>query len=188
MNEPPTPTRKRSRPSRPLILRSEDGQDFTVDYEDLKLSKLVIESIDDHTNITTHNTHTHNNLEILPLLKIKGVILSKVIEFCQHYTADPMTPISMPFTSDLMEDMVQPWYCAYSSVDDVMKYELLSAANFMNIEPLMDLMCLKISVMIKGKSGDEIRRIFNIPLELSPEEEEEIHEENSWAVVDGGVV
>ena len=86
-----------------------------------------------------------------------------------------------------MEDMVQPWYCAYSSVDDVMKYELLSAANFMNIDPLMDLMCLKISVMIKGKSGDEIRRIFNIPLELSPEEEEEIHEENSWAVVDGGV-
>jgi len=35
MNETSSPTRKRSRPSRPLILRSEDGQDFTVDYEDL---------------------------------------------------------------------------------------------------------------------------------------------------------
>ena len=43
-------------------------------------------------------------------------------------------------------------------------------------------------VMFKGKSGDDIRRIFNIPLELSPEEEEEINEGNSWAVVDGGVV
>jgi len=28
-----------------------------------------------------------------------------------------------------MEDMVQPWYCAYSSVDDVMKYELLSVVR-----------------------------------------------------------
>ena len=65
--------------------------------------------------------------------------------------------------SDFIEDMVQPWYCAYSSVDDVMKYESISAANFMNIEPMMDLMCLKISVMMKGKSGDEIGRIFNIP-------------------------
>jgi len=41
-------------------------------------------------------------------------------------------------------------------------------------------------VMFKGKSGDDVRRIFNIPLELSPEEE--INEGNSWAVVDGGVV
>ena len=64
-----------------------------------------------------------------------------------------------------MEDIVQSWYRAYS-VDDVMKYESISAANFMNIEPFMDLMCLKISAMIKGKSGDEIRRIFNIPLEF----------------------
>jgi len=129
MNETPTssPTHKRSRSSRPLFLRSDDGQDFTVDYEDLKLSKLVIESIDNHTNITTHSTHnTHTHiLVILPLLKIKGVILSKIIEFYQHYTTDPMKPISIPLTSDLMEDMVQPWYCAYSSVDDVMKYELL---------------------------------------------------------------
>ena len=65
-----------------------------------------------------------------------------------------------------MEAMIQPWYCAYNSVDDVMKYESISAANFMNIEPFMDLMCLKISAMMKGKSGDEIRRIFNIPLEF----------------------
>ena len=71
-----------------------------------------------------------------------------------------MKAISIPLTSDLMEAMVQPWYCAYNSVDDVMKYESISAANFMNIEPLMGLICFKISVMIKGKSGDEIRRIF----------------------------
>jgi len=77
-----------------------------------------------------------------------------------------MKAISMPLTSDLMEDMVQPWYCAYNIVDDVMKYKSISAANFMNIEPLMDLICFKISVMIKGKSGDEIRGIFNIPLEF----------------------
>jgi len=69
--------------------------------------------------------------------------------------------ISIPLTSDLMEAMVQICYCTYRSVD-----ESISAANFMNIEPLMDLMCLKISVMIKVKSGDVIRRIFNIPLEF----------------------
>ena len=71
-----------------------------------------------------------------------------------------MKAISIPLTSDLMEDMVQPWYYAYNSVDEVMNYVSISAANFMNIEPFMDLMCLKRSAMIKGKSGDEIRRIL----------------------------
>jgi len=39
-----------------------------------------------------------------------------------------MKPVPTPLTNDLLEDMVQLWYYAYSSVTDVMKYEFKSAS------------------------------------------------------------
>ncbi|KAJ6117847.1 S-phase kinase-associated protein 1A [Penicillium sp. IBT 18751x] len=41
------------------------------------------------------------------------------------------------------------------------------------IEKLLDLGCNAVANMIKGKSVKEIRRIFNIPNDFTPEEEEE---------------
>lgn len=51
----------------------------------------------------------------------------------------------------------------------------------MNIKPLLDLTCLAVSIMIKGKSASELREMFNISVELTPEEEEEVALENQWA-------
>ena len=148
---------------------------MTVDYEVMKLSKLVEESLGD-------DPESHDNA-LLPLPKIKTQVLKKVIEYCTHYKhVEAMKEISTPLPGDVMEEIVQDWYCAFSDVDNVLKYEILSAANFLNIQPLLDLMCLRISVMIKGKTAEEIRRIFNIPEELTPEEEREILEENAWAM------
>jgi S-phase kinase-associated protein 1 len=35
--------------------------------------------------------------------------------------------------------------------------------------------------MMKGKTHDEIRKLFNIKNDFTPEEEEEIRRENRWA-------
>lgn len=35
--------------------------------------------------------------------------------------------------------------------------------------------------MIKGKTPEEIRRLFNIQNDFSPEEEAQIRKENEWA-------
>jgi hypothetical protein len=54
------------------------------------------------------------------------------------------------------------WYRDFCSEErgmtpDVMS-ELLSAANFLAIEPLLDLMCLKFTFLLVGKNADEVRR------------------------------
>lgn len=54
------------------------------------------------------------------------------------------------------------WYRDFCSEEkgmttDVMA-ELLSAANYMVIEPLLDLLCLKYTFLLVGKSQDEVRR------------------------------
>lgn len=57
----------------------------------------------------------------------------------------------------------------------------MQAANFLDIKSLLDLTCQKVADMIKGKQPEEIRKIFNIENDFTPEEEAKIREENQWA-------
>ena len=59
-------------------------------------------------------------------------------------------------------------------------FELIVAANYMDIKSLLDLGCAKVATLIKGKSPEDIRRTFNIVNDFTPEEEARIREENRW--------
>ena len=37
--------------------------------------------------------------------------------------------------------------------------DLLRAANYMNIKPLLDLACLKVTFMLSGKTEEEVRHV-----------------------------
>ena len=52
----------------------------------------------------------------------------------------------------------------------------------MDIKPLLELASSKIASIIKGKSPEEIRKIFNIQNDFTPEEEAQIREENQWCM------
>ena len=83
-----------------------------------------------------------------------------------------MANITTPLKSNIISEIVQEWYADFVNVDQALLFELVTAANFMDIKALLDLTCLAVSVLIKGKSAEEIRRIFNISNDFSPEEEE----------------
>jgi len=48
-----------------------------------------------------------------------------------------------------MDEIVQQWYASFVDVDQGMLFELVTAANFMDIKPLLDLTCLAVSFYIK---------------------------------------
>mmetsp|Transcript_41717 Transcript_41717/g.97692 ORF Transcript_41717/g.97692 Transcript_41717/m.97692 type:complete len:84 (-) Transcript_41717:334-585(-) len=79
-----------------------------------------------------------------------------------------------------MSDLVEKWYAQFIDVEQVLLFELVLAANYMDIKPLLDLSCAAVASMIKGKSAEEIRKIFNISNDFSPEEEAQVREENKW--------
>jgi len=52
-----------------------------------------------------------------------------------------------------------------------MLFEIVMAANYLDIKPLLELSCAKVASLIKGKSVQEIRQFFNIENDFTPEEE-----------------
>jgi len=80
-----------------------------------------------------------------------------------------------------MRDVVGAPYAEFvDKLEQDMLFELVLAANYMDIKPLLDLTCAKIATMIKGKTPEEIRKAFNIRNDFTPEEEELVRQEDKW--------
>jgi S-phase kinase-associated protein 1 len=78
-------------------------------------------------------------------------------------------------------DELNKYEADFLDLDQADLYGLLMAANFLNVKGLLDRVLQRVADMIKGKKPEEIRRIFNIKNDFTPEEEEEIRQENAWA-------
>jgi S-phase kinase-associated protein 1 len=58
---------------------------------------------------------------------------------------------------------------------------IVVAANFLDVKWLLDAACQEVADRIKGKSPEEIRKIFNLENTYSPEEEARVRQANAWA-------
>ena len=117
----------------------------------------------------------------IPLVNVKSKVLGKVIEFCKwHSENGPMKEIEKPLKSPNMSEVVGEWDANFVTIEQEMLFELILAANYMDIKSLLDLTCAKVASMIKGKTPEEIRKTFNIVNDFTPEEEAHVREENKW--------
>lgn len=57
-------------------------------------------------------------------------------------------------------------------------FELIKAANYLDIPELVEITCKTVANMIKGKSPEQIRDTFNIQDRFTADEEEHIRKEN----------
>ena len=80
-----------------------------------------------------------------------------------------------------MAQVVDQWHAEYIDIPQEELFELVMAANYLDIKPLLELSCAKVASQIKNKSVMEIRKYFNIENDFTPEEEQQIQEENRWA-------
>ncbi|GAX14544.1 hypothetical protein FisN_6Lh321 [Fistulifera solaris] len=171
-----------SKDTREVTLISSDKQEFKLSAEAVKLARMVASSLnliqeDDDGD----EDDTAAELDPLELSRVEGSVLAKVVEYLSHYLEEPMKEIPQPLGGTTFNEvMTQEWYQTYAyGMSDELLFQVLTAANYMEIQPLLDLACLRVTFQLQGKSAEEIRAILNLP-KLTPEEEARAREEHRW--------
>lgn len=122
-------------------------------------------------------------------LQCSKCALEHVLEFLEYHSVHPMAPIEKPLRGKL-DDVICEWDRRYLNTDLIeggderlhsLLMDVLNAAHILKAKDLVDLTCAAVASMIKGKSPDDIRQLFNVENEdFTPEEVEKIREENRW--------
>ena len=155
-----------------IKLRSSDSEIFEVDVEIAKMSETIKTLLED-------SCLDDDDEEPIPLPDVNAAILRKVIEWSIHHKDDPPPAADEENREKRTED-IEPYDQEFLKVDQGTLFELILAANYLDIKGLLDVTCKTVADMIKGKTPEEIRKTFNIKYEFTAEEEEKVRKENEW--------
>ncbi|CAL8099111.1 unnamed protein product [Orchesella dallaii] len=157
-----------------VILESSDHETFTVEVEIAKMSTTIKTMLED-----LGVNSVEGNEEKIPLPNVRGEILKLVIQWAQQHRDDPPLPEDDDSREKRTDDITQ-WDQDFLKVEQAILFDLILAANYLDIKGLLDVTCKTVANMIKGKTPEEIRRTFNIKNDFTPAEEEQIRKENEW--------
>ena len=103
--------------------------------------------------------------------KVNGDILKKIVEYLEHYKNEEPKEIERPLPSLKFEECVDKWDFDYIDINLDTVFEIILASNYLNIKPLLELASAKIASLNKGKTTEEIRKLYGISNDFTPEEE-----------------
>ena len=156
-----------------IRLQSNDGEIFSVDIKIAKMSKTIKTMLED-LGLEDADEET------VPLPNVTSDILKKIINWSTHHKDDKVDEDDDDEYKERRSDDISHWDVDFFKVDQSTLFEIILAANYLDIKDLLEIGCKTVANMMKGKTADEIRKIFNIENDLTPEEEEQIRKENEW--------
>lgn len=179
----------------PLVLVSEDGVEVPISRPAARMShmlRLLMEDACADGPIPATNVHSD--------------VLRLVVEYCEkhgpHYDPEaserarnpfPPFPVELSPTVSSIKPVtyvdpdphrLKDWDKDFIALDNSTLFEIILAANYLNIEDLLDLGTTTVADMMRGKKPEEIREIFEIENDYTPEQEAEVRKENAWAFED----
>ncbi|KAL2478666.1 putative E3 ubiquitin ligase [Forsythia ovata] len=144
-----------------IALKSYDGDTFVVEEAVALESQTIKNMMEGNCGGTS-----------IPLPNVTSNILAKVIEYCKrHINADKAT-----------DEDINAYDANFVNVDQGTLFDILLAANYLNIKSLLNLTSQTVADLIKGKTLEEIGKTFDIKNDFTSEEEE-VHKEKAWATL-----
>jgi S-phase kinase-associated protein 1 len=140
--------------SKPLKLSSKDKKEFTVERKHAFISTLVKTSLEND-----------DKAEEVPIPGVTGAILELVVNYMKEHKGVEPPIIEKPLRSKVMKDVCpHKWDADY--IDKIGEtrqqlYDLILAANYMDIKSLLHLGCAKVASLIKGQPLEKIKEILD---------------------------
>jgi S-phase kinase-associated protein 1 len=150
-----------------IKLTSKDKESIEIEKKYAFISKLVKTSLDTDTTSTE-----------VPIPGVAADILQLVCDYMNHHKGEEekMTIPEKPLRSKLMRDVCKdPWDADFiDKIGDNRQqlYDLILAANYMDIKPLLHLGCAKVASLIKGQPLDRIKEILAVKKEAGDEKKD----------------
>jgi len=138
-------------------LTSSDDKSFTLP-RDVALLSVTVGNMLNNISLSSEGGGA-----AIPLTNLNGKTLEKVIEYCTHHKDNPVPPRS---EDDYSVDNIGEWDLKFIEVEIPFLFDLVLAANYLDISSLLDLGCKAIAKHIIGKSAEEIEETFPLNEEL----------------------
>ncbi|GAM27598.1 hypothetical protein SAMD00019534_107740 [Acytostelium subglobosum LB1] len=150
-----------------ITLEASDSVKFQVDKQVANMFvaiKNMLEDIGDETNA-------------IPLPNVTSENLKLIIEWCEYHLKNP--------NPEPMKDKKEIYDCQYdkdfaTKLEHVTLFELILAANYLDIKGLLDVTCKTVANHIRSKTPDEIKAFYGLTQDFTPEEEQMLRDENEW--------
>jgi len=120
----------------------------------------------------------------IPVPNVSYDTMSLVIKYLDRHQTHPEAYDKVSSKEErikLLEEKISTWdydYC--TKIDTKTLFDIILAANYLNIQPLLDLTCHGIASLIKNQSIEDIRKLFKIENDFTKEDMEKIQKENAW--------
>jgi S-phase kinase-associated protein 1 len=155
---------------RHIKITSKEGVEFSISKKAAELSNLLKSTMQDFDDDTPVN-----------LLEVDEKTTAKIVEYLNKFDGEIPAEIEKPLKSSNMNEVTDEWSANF--IDNLVLEDLVDltvAANYIELQPLLDLACAKIASMCKDKSEEEIFETFNVTEKFTEEERAKIREENKW--------
>lgn len=147
--------------SKKIVCITEDGTKVEITEKAAERSVLLKELFEGFSE----------NMEDTLIPQTEGAILKKVAEYLDYYVDKEPKQIPKPLPSENLVEVTDEWDINFiNSIELDNVFDLINAANYFSIKPLLELACAKIASEMYGKTADEIREKFNIENDLDEED------------------
>jgi S-phase kinase-associated protein 1 len=146
------------------VLNAVDGVNVIVPLDVAKISITIRNMLED-----LGETLGEDEDNIIPVPGVKGTILNKIYYFCNYIHTNPQELDALTaWLDDKTYTIPLPeWYNEFLNIDQTTLFEVILGANFLDIQPLLNMTCKYIANIIRNKTPDELRILFKNPEEAS---------------------
>ncbi|XP_009602614.2 SKP1-like protein 11 [Nicotiana tomentosiformis] len=142
-----------------LTMKSPDGDEIELEESIVIQSVTIKNMVEDGCSCS-----------VIPLSNIDIETLIKIIDY-----------LKMHSSTSSNEEEIKNFDKEFVKIGFKTIFKILEAANFLDINSLLELCAEAVANKIKNKTSQFVRKIFNITSDFNPEEEAEIRNKTPWA-------
>lgn len=115
-----------------------------------------------YVQLTSNQSFVNLLQHTLPIPNVTCQIMNTILQWMKHHVEEEPCEIEKPVKTNKMTDIVSEWDAQYIIRSCMERTNILCAANYLDMEPLMALCAAKIATLCRGKTPEHIKHVLDI--------------------------